>query len=75
MITLLSTVYHWIYAKLEYVLGAGLGLSSMAIDIPQTILKLLLAVVLGFLGGFGGWCWKLLASKLQKSKLKNDKIR
>lgn len=62
----MTPITNWIYAKLEHIIGMLSGLSVIALDIPHIILKLVLAVVLGFLGAAGAALWKYLEKKLKK---------
>ena len=61
-----TLISNWIHAHLEYVTGGVSGLAVIAIDVPNLILKLVLAVVLGFLGALGAGIWKWLEKKLKK---------
>jgi hypothetical protein len=65
----MTLINNWIHTHLERILGTISGLSVVVFDIPDLILKLVLAFVLGFLGAAGGWAWKQLIDKL-KNKTK-----
>jgi hypothetical protein len=56
----------WIHAKLEYITGSILGASTLALDIPQTLLKIITAIILGAAGAFGSYCFKLAVNKFKK---------
>lgn len=62
----MNLITAWIYSHLEKIFGFLSGLSVITLDIPDTILKLLLAVVLGFLGATGAGLYKILEAKLKK---------
>lgn len=59
---------NWIHTHLEYVTGGASGTAVLAIDIPDILLKALLALVFGFLGALGAAAWKYIEKKLKKSK-------
>jgi hypothetical protein len=59
-------ILNWVYAKLEYILGTALGASTIVLDIPHLLLKLVAAIVLGGAGAFGSHLVKMLIKKLSK---------
>lgn len=62
----MTSINNWIYARLEHICGSLSGISVIALDIPNILLKLVLAVVLGFLGAMGAHLWKVIEKKLKK---------
>lgn len=62
----MTSINTWIYSRLEHICGSLSGISVIALDIPNILLKLVLAVVLGFLGASGAAAWKYVEKKLKK---------
>lgn len=62
----MTLISHWIHSKLEYVFGTASGTLAFVLDVPDLLLKALLAVVFGFLGALGAGVWKYLEKKLKK---------
>lgn len=65
----MTSITTWIYAKLEHVVGSLSGLSVIALDIPNTLLKIVMAFVLGAAGALGSFVVKWFIEK-KKSKKK-----
>ena len=62
----MTTIQNWIYAKLEYIIGAIGGTTVLALDIPHFILKIIMAIILGAAGALGSHLFKVLATKLKR---------
>lgn len=66
----MTSITTWIYAKLEHIIGTLSGLSVIALDIPNILLKVAMAVILGGAGALGShlvkWCIQKVTKKLKK---------
>jgi hypothetical protein len=62
----INLTINWIHAKLEYITGSILGASTFVLDVPQVLLKIVIAIILGAAGACGSFLFKLLIAKLKK---------
>jgi hypothetical protein len=63
---MINVILSWLHAKLEYLVGTICGISVITFDIPEMLLKIAMAVILGAAGGLGSHLIKVLLSKFNK---------
>lgn len=62
----INLAINWLYAKLEYLTGSVLGVSTIILDIQQLLLKIIVAIILGAAGALGSHLLKVALAKLKK---------
>jgi hypothetical protein len=67
---MINRFFLWVYAKLELIVGAIAGTSTIVIDINEIIIRVILAFFLGLVGAVGASTWKSLSAKYKKLKQK-----